>query len=230
MAAHAELPASLAGLLRLARRRALGATALVALVALVALPGPAGADRWSAPAEAGACAAAGAPSVLFPSDKPDEPTGPGALVWSAAGGCPGGRGARVDRLVPGAPPDPPAVPRSAGGTAIAPQGALAAAVAPHGQVAISGADATHGELLVQGKATGPFRTLLQNRSLLEPGTLASAYLGDLALLAPISGAGPGALGLSIERWFASVAGPVRSAFGRRSGSGRPDRARTSQPC
>jgi hypothetical protein len=169
---------------------------------------PVAAGRWSAPAAAGSCSATGAPRVLFPSDRPDHATGPGALVWSASAGCPGGQGARVDQLLPGALPGPASIPRSAAG---APLGALSAADGPHGQIVISGVERHNHELLVQGRAGGSFKALLQDDGLLGPGTLTSAYLGDVALLAPLAGAGPGALGLSVERWFANAVGPLRPA-------------------
>jgi hypothetical protein len=158
--------------------------------------------------------------VLFPQDKPSEPTGPGALVWPAVPGCPGGPGARVEEIVPGASPGPPMTPRSASGALLAPRGPLSASSAPHGQIAISGTDSRGGggALLVQGRAGGPFRALLRGGPLLAPGALSTAYLGDLALLAPSRAGGQGALGVSVERWFANALGPTVAAGGPAQGA------------
>ena len=170
----------------------------------------ASAAAWSAPAAAASCAAAGAPRVLFPDDAPNAPTGPGALVWAASSACPGGAGARVQEIVPGGGLGAPTRPRSSSGALIAPLGAISAATSPHGQIAISGSDPRHpgSELLVQGRAGGRFKALLKGGPLLAPGVLATAYLGDMALLAPTRSAGPGALGVRIERWFANALGPI----------------------
>ena len=64
--------------------------------ALPALPG-----GWSAPAGLSPCRAAGPPRVVFPAEGPSQATGPGALAWAAAAGCPTGAGARVDPVGPG---------------------------------------------------------------------------------------------------------------------------------
>jgi len=170
---------------------------------------------WSAPARAGACAAGGPPHVLFPDDAPNQPTGPGALVWAAGSTCPGGAGARVQEIAPGGPIGAPARPRSSSGALIAPLGALSTASSPHGQIVISGSDPRHpgAELLVQGRAGGRFSALLEGGPLLPPGVLTTAYLGDIALLAPTRAPGAGALGVRIERWFANALGPI-AASGR----------------
>ena len=202
-----------------ARRRA-GATRTLALAAVCAAfcVAPAAAASWSAPASA-PCPATGPPLVLFPSDKPSEPTGPGALLWPGAAACPGGAGARVQAIAAGATPSAPARPRSASGALIAPAGPIAAASSPHGQIAISGADPRNpsGELLVQGRSDGRFRALLKGGPLTAPGVLATAYLGDLALLAPLSGGG-GAMAVRIERWFANGLGAQLPAAPRAAGT------------
>ncbi|HYB24043.1 MAG TPA: hypothetical protein VED41_09620, partial [Solirubrobacteraceae bacterium] len=51
------------------------------------------ASMWSAPAALSRCPAEAPARVVFPSDSPSHGTGPGAIVWSAAAGCPGGAGA-----------------------------------------------------------------------------------------------------------------------------------------
>lgn len=187
---------------------------------MTAVPAPAAGTSWSPPAAAGPCPAGGPPWVLFPQDGPSEPTGPGALVWQAAPGCPGGPGARVDQIAQGAAPGAPARPRSASGALIAPLGPLSAASSPHGQIAILGADPRHpgGALLVQGHAGGPFRALLKGGPLLPGATLSTAYLGDLALLAPTRASAQGALGLSVERWFGNALGPTVDSGGPAAGA------------
>ena len=99
--------------LRYARTLVAGA-ALGGLAAGSAVPVEpvAAAALWSAPAVLGACPASGAPLVVFPSDNPTHATGPGAIVWDAAGGvCPGGEEAQVAPIGDGDVPGPPAASR-----------------------------------------------------------------------------------------------------------------------
>jgi hypothetical protein len=153
----------------------------------------AGATPWSAPAVLSPCAAQAPARVVFPSDSPSRATGPGAIVWSAAPGCPGGEGARVAAIGAGDVPGASAVPRTAAGRPIAPRGPLVASGAPHGQLAIAGSapGAPADGLLVQGAAGGPFRALAPSEGTSAPMALATAYLGDVALAsAPAAAPGP----------------------------------------
>ncbi len=160
--------------------------------------------------------------MLFPQDKPTVATGPGALIWPASPGCAGGAGARVQSVLPGLAPGPAIAPRAANGTALDPNGALGAASSPHGQIAIAGEDPRHPgrELVVQGRAGGAFKALLSGAALAPPNALATAYLGDLALAAPVHGKMTGALelGVRIERWFAASFGPALTTGGPARGA------------
>ncbi|MGO9487877.1 MAG: hypothetical protein ACLQBB_02470 [Solirubrobacteraceae bacterium] len=160
-----------------------------------------------------ACAAAGPPHALFPSDAPARGTGPGALVWAAGAGCPGGAGARVDPIGAGEVPLAPMLPRSGAGAPLDPQGTLAAAAGPHGQIAIAGADPQDpGEtLLIQGQAGGPFAPLSGSAAIAPPGALGTAYLGDLAFAA--TSARTGGVLVAIERFFSRALGPAVEAGG-----------------
>jgi hypothetical protein len=149
------------------------------------------------------CGSLGAPYVLFPENKPNRATGPGALVWSAGTRCPGGAGARVSLIGAGDLPGAPAPPRSASHQSIAPRGQLMAASGPHGQIAISGASTNAQEgLLVQGSADGPFATLSGGPGGSDQRAVATAYLGDVALASSHPG-----VQLRIERYFAHTFGP-----------------------
>jgi hypothetical protein len=130
--------------------------------------------------------------VLFPSDKPNQPTGPGALVWRASSSCAGGEGLRVSRIAADDAPDSPTIPNA--GTS-GPHGALSASVAPHGQILIAGA---RGGAPIQGSASGPFAPLSALASTPAPLAMTSAYLSDCALAAPSP---DGRLLLHVERYF-----------------------------
>ena len=122
-------------------------------------------------------------------------------MWPAGPGCPGGPGARLDVIEPGAGPAAPHAPLA--GAPLAP---LSAAAAPQGQIAIAGADPRRrgSALLLEGHAGGGFRVLAADGA--APGAaLASAYLGDLALLARARGA----LVLAVQRWFGGPPRPPR---------------------
>ncbi len=134
--------------------------------------------------------------MLFPADDPYRATGPGALVWPAAPSCPGGAGPRVQAIVTGQPPGVAQPP----GSPLEPTGDLSAAAATLGRIAIAGQDPRRpGRLLVvQGRAGSSFAPSLAGGALSAPAAMSTAYLGDLALLAPFPGGG---LGVRIERWF-----------------------------
>src|SRR5580704_4565352 len=153
MGAYRELPALRPELLKLA-------STFTTAIAVVVLAGPAQgvarATPWSIPATLEACPALEGGQVLFPSDKPDSPTGPGAVVWEASAGCPGGEGVRVSSIGAGEAPGGPRVPTASNGRAIAPHGAPQAAVAPHGGILIAGSG---GGAPIQGLANGPFAAL-----------------------------------------------------------------------
>jgi hypothetical protein len=153
-----------------------------------------------------ACTAVGAPHVLFPSDKPSEPTGPGAIVWAATGACPGGAGARVDRIGATDVPGAPSVPRSVSGRSIAPLAPLSGATGPGGRIAIAGADPARpgAGLLIQGQSGGPFSKLLDGAGVGIPSALTTAYLGDLAVAAPRGGPAGTGVEVRVERWFAGA--------------------------
>ncbi len=196
---------------------------LASLLAVVA----AGATPWSAPAVLSPCAAGTAAQVVFPSDSPSHATGAGAIVWSAAPGCPGGEGARVAAIGASDQPGAPAVPRTAAHKPIVPRGPLLVSGAPHGQIVIAGAapGAAAQGLLIQGAAAGPFTALAPAGGSAAPTALATAYLGDVALASAPARFGAGAppeLDLHVERFFshdfthnvaervAAGAGPVQA--------------------
>jgi len=142
---------------------------------------------------------------VFPSDSPSHPTGPGAIVWPAGGRCPGGAGARIDSVSPGRSPAPPQPPRASGGAVLAPAGSLAAAGGPGGRVVIAGADprGPGRTLVVEGRAGAPFSAVSRGDARTPAAALATAYLGDLALLGPQAGA----LTLQVQRWFGGRVSP-----------------------
>lgn len=166
---------------------------------------------WSAPAALpGACSTGGPPRVVFPSNAPDHRTGPGAIVWNSSPTCPGGEGARVAAIGADDRPGAPAVPLTAAGRTIAPRDALAVSPGPHGQIVIAGASPgrrAHA-LVVQGRAGGPFSSLLAEVLPATPLALASGYLGDMALASPPSATnGAGAAEgpeVNVERYFSNV--------------------------
>jgi hypothetical protein len=164
--------------------------------------------------------------VVFPSEGPSQATGPGAILWSAAGDCPGGEGARVARIGAGGVPSAATIPRTTSGRLLAPPGPLAIAGGPHGQVVIAGASPAGpaGDLLVEGTAAGPFSALTDSGSPSGPPVLASAYLGDVALAAPVvAGHGAERLRVRVQRHYSRGFGPAIT-FG--AGAGGPVRALT----
>ncbi len=186
---------------------------IVSIAALFALPATAsaGTDKWSPQAILDSCPGVGAPSVVFPQDKPTHATGPGAIVWSALASCPAGAGARIASLSPEDRPSQPAPPHTAAGRTIALGAPLAAAAGPYGRIVIAGASlgastgtsagapagtsasvpageptAPAGELLLtEGQATGPFTTPLALGGPAGTFAFTTAYLGDVALVSPI---------------------------------------------
>jgi hypothetical protein len=200
------------GVLTIYARRFSPALATLALTGAFAPIGsalaPGGATgRWSTPVQLAPCPSAGPPRVVFPSDAPSHATGRGALVWSAAARCAGAPGARIDAIAPGAGPAAALEPRSAAVVPLAPVGSLSVAGAPRGRIAIAGADPQRPghELVVEGRAGGPFATLAPAGGGGSGVALATAYLGDLALLRPAGGA----LSLEVQRWFGGPPGPAR---------------------
>lgn len=170
-----------------------------------------GSSGWSAPVVLQACPALEGGWVLFPSNKPEHPTGPGALVWRASSACPGGEGPRVSRMGAGDAPGSPAVPTTTADRSIGPRGPLEASAAPHGQILIAG---TGGGAPIQGPAGGPFAPLSGLSSSPAPLAITTAYLGDLALASPTPG---GRLKANVERFFARAfdrSSPVSTGDGR----------------
>ncbi len=172
----------------------------MALACLCAVPASSpAAPGWSAPGALSTCSASSAPHLVFPSDSPSHATGQGAIVWAAGPACAGGPGARIDAIAPGAAPAAP-VP-------LAPAGALSVAGAPKGLIAVAGADPRRPghALVVEGRARGPFSPLPQAGSRMPGTALASAYLGDLAVL----GRHGRGLSLEVQRWFGGPPGRPR---------------------
>ncbi len=215
MGADGELPALGAGLLtptpRPPRKRPARFPSLICAVAIGALlashGAPAGASAahrpaWSAPAQLEACPALEGARALFPSDGPNQRTGPGGVVWEASASCSGGAGPRVSRIAANDTPQSPSAPLSGGARVLGPRGALLAGVAPHGQILIAGAA---GGLPVEGLAGSPFGDLA-GANAAPTLAIASGYLGDAALATATPGAG---VQLQVERFYAR--GLTRSA-------------------
>lgn len=193
---------------------ALAAVVLAVSLALFALL-PAGVQSvrpWSHPAVLADCSAAGAPAVLFPSDAPQQGTGPGAVVWSSASACGRGSAARIAPLparedLPGAASSP----RGASGRTLALSGPIAAAAAPHGRILLAARARSPGArlLLSEGLARASFAAPRSTGGPAGPLALATAYLGDVGLVspgrAPSAGATP--LELRIHRYYQGSFGP-----------------------
>jgi hypothetical protein len=131
---------------------------------------------------------------------PEQATGPGAIVWAAAAGCGSGAGARIDPISPDGTPQRALAAYSAAGLRLGPLAPLEVAAAPHGLIAIAGANPAGAErgLFLQGAAGGPFAPLIGARQV-QPLALANGYLGDLGILAARPGGG---LKVELERWYA----------------------------
>lgn len=186
----------------------LAARAAPVLAASLALAWAAGARAapasWSAPAQLGACAASGPARAAFPRDEPTHPTGRGAVVWPAAASCPQGAGTFVAPIGAGDVPGSPGYAAASGGGRLALRPPLGVAPAPHGRIAIAGSGGPNGGgSLVQGPAGGPFEPLGALAGTAGPGTLFTAYLGDVGLATAIAGGlDRDGLELRIERYFA----------------------------
>ncbi len=182
----------------------IASTALVALLPANVQSG----QPWSPAALLGACSGGGSPEVLFPRDTPRHPTGPGAIVWSAAPNCPGGPGPRISAITPGADrPGPAAAAHTAAGRSLG-LAAASAAAAPHGRILLAGpaaAGAPRTLELSEGLAGGAFGDPRSSGGASEPLALATAYLGDVALAAPgrpRGGEAIGGLELLVHRYYA----------------------------
>ncbi|HEY3959123.1 MAG TPA: hypothetical protein VGL68_01285 [Solirubrobacteraceae bacterium] len=136
---------------------------------------------WSAPSVLSTCPASEAPLVVFPSDSPTHATGPGAIVWDAVSGCPDGGDAQVTTLGSGDVPDLPALPRTADSLTLRLRGPLVAGGGPYGRIVLAGSSAPSQGELTEGSALGPFSAPTTISASPAPPTLATAYLGDVAL-------------------------------------------------
>jgi len=192
-------------------------TALIAL-----LPGSLQATGpWSQPTTLAPCSAPGAPAVLFPTDEPRHPTGPGAIVWGAGSSCADGAGARVSAIAPGG--DAPGPATRVGGArararALALSPPIVAQAAPHGRLLLAGAtDVSAGGRLAlsEGPAGGPFATPWATGGPDAPLALTGAYLGDVALVSPGGSGADGArrLQLRVHRYYARAFSPPVSVAG-----------------
>lgn len=143
------------------------------------------------------------PHVVFPSNEPKHATGPGAVVWRAAGGCPGGAGARVAPIgnfqITGTPASSALGPPAQVGL----QGPLAVGAAPTGQVAVIGRQSgspAGSAIALQGRAGGTFSAIQPGPVFAAPFAATNGYLGDLAVAGATSG---GQLQLQVERFYAT---------------------------
>jgi hypothetical protein len=191
---------------------------VLSTAALFALPTAqaAGAVKWTQPAILDGCPGTGSPYVVFPSDKPTHGTGPGAIVWSDSSPCPGGAGVRVATVSRQDTAGQPTRPRTAAGDPIRLGGPVAAGAGPYGRVVIAGAStggptgSAGGLAFSEGVAGGPFAPLIGTGGAQMPFALATAYLGDVALLS----AGGDGVQLRIQRHHANdFATPVRVTGG-----------------
>jgi hypothetical protein len=157
-------------------------------------PAVAGSSDWSTPYTLSTCPGS-SPEVLFPAREAVHSSGPGAVAWEAGAGCDGGAGARVAHIDPLDVPGEGLPPLGADGATL-PAQLLAAATAPHGEVAILG-----GAGVIEGPAEGPFAQLPIAGGLSAPFSLATAWLGDLGIAGASAG---GAIALHVERFFSDA--------------------------
>lgn len=139
--------------------------------------------------------------MLFPSNEPGHRTGPGAIVWRAVAGCPGGPGARVVPIGTLQAGGSAAAIATGPETALPLQGSLAAGAAPGGRVAVVGhpaAVAGAAAMALQGRAEGPFSAIPPGPLFTQPLAATNGYLGDLAVA---GGAAGGHLQLQVERFY-----------------------------
>lgn len=172
-------------------------------------------DAWSAPrALQTGCAVAAGPQVAFPSEAPNLPTGPGAIVWaSRPGGCSGAeRAASLSSTVSLAPVGPSDRPASSSARSLPGivSGELTALGGSFGRVTI--AATLHGAVfstsaavaVLQGGAARP----LGAPELNEPASASAmgrAYLGDVAV-ATVKGS---SIAVRVERYYMHGFGPPR---------------------
>jgi hypothetical protein len=195
------------------RRITLGGAELIALIVLIAVLAPSVQSEggpWSPPTVLGACSAAVAPEILFPSDAPRHGTGAGAIVWSSGSRCQGGAGPRVSAIAPGADlPGTVTIPRMPAGRTLTLSGLSTAAAAPHGRVLLAGprtagddSSNSDGLLLSEGPAGRPFTAPLATGGPASPLALTTAYLGDVAVASPSGPSRAGStIGLRIHRYY-----------------------------
>ena len=171
-----------------------------------------GTGSWSAPATlAAGCSVGGAPQVAFPSESPQLPTGPGAIVWSSEPRrCHGGsaappRGPSSLLLAALGPSERPTL-TTARPLAGAFAGQLAAVGGSFGRVTIAAASRDPGPAVtvLQGRSTRPLGSpaLIVRGSLIA---LAHGYLGEAAL-ATVHDA---TIAVRVERHYLRGFGPAR---------------------
>jgi hypothetical protein len=173
-------------------------------------------DGWSAPGtlQTG-CAVAAGPRVAFPSEAPNLPTGPGAIVWgSQAGGCSGAaeHSPSLSSRVTLAPVGASDRPASASARALPGlfSGELAAAGASFGRVTIGAA--LHGAAfsgsaavaVLQGGAERPLGAPKLHEAA-SAVAIGRAYLGDVAV-ATVQGS---SIAVRVERYYSHGFGPAR---------------------
>ena len=219
LGALGELPAQRARL----RSAPVLAAALASATGVMGIAGAGAAQivprtpSWSAPATLGGCAGSEAPWAVFPEDSPGHATGPGAVVFSTAGGCPGGARVLVAAIGAGARPATPAALRTASGRALALRGPLVVARGPRGGVVL--AASASGSASPGGSPRGPVHPGPRERPLLATElnrragcavASASAYLGDVAIASTVAEPrGRSAVRLRLERHRARAFEPAR---------------------
>ncbi len=159
-------------------------------------------SAWTIPSVLSDCGGE-RPQIVFPSEEPTHASGPGAIVWDAAGDCPGGTGVRLAQVTAGDLPRTGAALEAPGGKLVALRGPPLATAAPRGEIAIVGAAAgTREAEAIQGRAGGRFVPIATATGFAAPFSVATASLGDLALAAPPrGGARAGPLLVHVERYF-----------------------------
>ncbi|HEY2536209.1 MAG TPA: hypothetical protein VGI24_04415 [Solirubrobacteraceae bacterium] len=213
---------------------------LLVLVAIaVALPAGVRSEGgpWSQPSTLAGCSGPATPAVVFPQDTPRHGTGRGAIVWGADASCRGGAGPRVSAITTGTDiPGPASALGAHAGLIYGLTGAVSAAVAPRGRVLLAagtraqgvpgaqgavgarraGSTQDTGLLLSEGRAHGPFSTPTATGGAAAPFALATAYLGDVALLSlgaplPRSPTLAGPIELRVHRYYSASVGSFEPA-------------------
>jgi hypothetical protein len=122
-------------------------------------------------------------------------------VWRAAAACPGGAGARVSAIASLPASGPPPAAAVGAETRLGLGGALVAAAAPGGRVAVIGRPpASASAVALQGRAGGAFSAIEPEPVFAPPFAATNAYLGDLAVA---GGSSSGDLQLQVERFYAT---------------------------